>query len=74
MWVLGKAGFRVVHRQIQETTDHYRTVKEIDKRVPHKLDYSSEFLVMAISAKVCFLSPKGSRPGSLLLQDILVPA
>ncbi|KAG0643275.1 kinase-like domain-containing protein [Tuber brumale] len=48
---LGKGGFGVVHKQIQKTTGHYRAVKTIDKRLPYKLDYSRELLVMAILAK-----------------------
>ncbi|KAG0643273.1 kinase-like domain-containing protein [Tuber brumale] len=47
---LGKGGFGVVHKQIQKTTGHFRAVKTIDKRLPHK-DYSRELLVMAILAK-----------------------
>ncbi|KAG0643260.1 kinase-like domain-containing protein [Tuber brumale] len=48
---IGEGGFGVVHKQIQETTGHYRAVKTIDKRVPSKLDYSRELLVMSILAK-----------------------
>ena len=40
-----QGGFGVVHKQIQETTGHYRAVKTIDKRLPHKLNYSGELLV-----------------------------
>ena len=54
---LGKGGFGVVHRQIRRVTGHYRAVKTIDKRLPAKLDYSRELLVMAILAKV---SPRDS--------------
>ena len=61
-------------KKIQETTGHYGAVKEIKKRVPHDLDYSSEFLVRAISANICFLTSKGFCSSSLLLQDILVLA
>ncbi|KAG0643257.1 kinase-like domain-containing protein, partial [Tuber brumale] len=50
---LGKGGFGVVHKQIQETTGHYRAVKTIDKRLPPKIDYSRELLAMSILAKVC---------------------
>ena len=57
-WGLGKGGFGVIYRQILETTGNYCAVREIDKRVPYKIDYSSKFLVMAISAKVCFLTPR----------------
>ena len=55
---LGRGGFGVVHKQIQETTGHYRAVKTIDKRLYPKADYSRELLVMAILAKVCGLTPK----------------
>ncbi|KAG0133636.1 kinase-like domain-containing protein, partial [Tuber indicum] len=48
---LGKGGFGVVHKQVQETTGRCRAVKTIDKRLPHRLDYSRELLVMAILAK-----------------------
>ncbi|KAG0643263.1 kinase-like domain-containing protein [Tuber brumale] len=48
---LGKGGFGIVHKQIQETTGCYRAVKTIDKRFPHKIDYSREILVMSILAK-----------------------
>ncbi|KAG0643277.1 kinase-like domain-containing protein, partial [Tuber brumale] len=48
---LGKGGFGVVNRQIQKDTGCYRAVKTIDKRLPHKIDYSRELLVMAILAK-----------------------
>ena len=50
---LGRGGFGVVHKQIQETTGHYRAVKTIDKRLYPKADHSRELLVMAILAKVC---------------------
>ncbi|KAG0643264.1 kinase-like domain-containing protein [Tuber brumale] len=48
---LGKGGFGVVHKQIQETTGCYRAVKRIDKRFPHKIDYSRELLAMSILSK-----------------------
>ncbi|PUU79622.1 kinase-like domain-containing protein [Tuber borchii] len=48
---LGRGGFGVVHKQIRKDTGHYRAVKTIDKRLPAKLDYSRELLVMAILAK-----------------------
>ena len=54
---LGRGGFGIVHKQIQKTTGHYRAVKAIDKRLPAKIDYSRELLVMAILAKVCVLTP-----------------
>ena len=56
---LGRGGFGVVDKQIQETTGHYRAVKTIDKRLYPKADYSRELLVMAILAKVCGPTPKG---------------
>ena len=55
---LGRGGFGVVYKQIQETTGHCRAVKMIDKRLYSKVDYSRELLVMAILAKVCCLTPK----------------
>ena len=55
---LGKGGFGVVHKQIRKATGHYRAVKMIDKRLPAKIDYSRELLVMAILAKVCGLTPR----------------
>jgi len=55
---LGRGGFGVVYKQIEETTGHYRAVKTIDKRLYPKADYSRELLVMAILAKVCGLTPK----------------
>ena len=55
---LGKGGFGVVHKQIQKATSHYRAVKMINKRLPAKIDYSRELLVMAILAKVCSLTPR----------------
>ena len=57
---LGKGGFGVVHKQIQKATGHCRAVKTIDKRLPAKLDYSRELLVMAILAKVCGLTRRDS--------------
>ena len=59
---LGRGGFGIVHKQIQKTTGHCRAVKTIDKRLPHKLDYSRELLVMAILAKVCFSLPREFSP------------
>ena len=55
---LGKGGFGVVHKQIEKTTGCYRAVKTVDKRQPHKLDYSRELLVMALLAKVCISVPR----------------
>ena len=55
---LGKGGFGVVLKQVQETTGRYRAVKTIDKRPPLRLDYSRELLVMAILAKVGVLIPE----------------
>jgi len=55
---LGRGGFGVVHKQVQETTSNYRAVKTIDKRLHSKIHYSREVLVMAILAKVCVLTPK----------------
>ena len=55
---LGKGGFGVVHKQVQEITGRYRAVKTIDKRPPLRLDYSRELLVMAILAKVGVLIPE----------------
>jgi len=54
---LGRGGFGVVHKQVQETTGHYRAVKAINKRLYPRADYSRELLVMAILAKVCGLTP-----------------
>ena len=62
---LGKGGFGVVHKQVQETTGRYRAVKTIDKRPPLRLDYSRELLVMAILAKVGVLIPEVSGHGLL---------
>ena len=59
---LGRGGFGIVHKQIQKAAGHYRAVKTIDKRLPHKLDYSRELLVMAILAKVCAPTPEGIFP------------
>jgi len=56
---LGRGGFGVVHRQIQEITGHYRAVKTINKRLHSQIYYSRELLVMAILAKVCVLTPEG---------------
>ena len=69
---LGKGGFGVVHKQIEKTTGHYRAVKTIDKRPPLRLDYSRELLIMAILAKVCFLTPERIFPSFLPLPDYLV--
>ena len=69
---LGRGGFGVVHKQIRKATGHYRAVKTIDKRLPAKLDYSREPLVMAILAKVCSFTPGGFCPGLPPLRDILV--
>ena len=55
---LGRGGFGVVHKQIENTTGQYRAVKTIDRRLPNEVDYSRELLVMAILAKVCVLTPK----------------
>ena len=59
---LGRGGFGVVHKQIRKATGHYRAVKSIDKRLPAKLDYSREVLVMAVLAKVCDLTPREILP------------
>jgi len=56
---LGRGGFGVVHKQVEETTGHYRAVKTINKRVHSQIHYSRELLVMAILAKVCVLTPEG---------------
>jgi len=56
---LGRGGFGVVHKQVQETTGHYRAVKTIDKRLHPKIYYSRELLVMAILAKVRVLTSEG---------------
>jgi len=71
---LGRGGFGVVHKQIQETTGRYRAVKTIDKRLHPKIHYSRELLVMAILAKVRVLTPKGIHStGSLPpIQDTLI--
>ena len=69
---LGRGGFGVVHKQIRKATGHYRAVKTIDKRLPAKLDYPREPLVMAILAKVCSFAPKEFCPSLLPLRDILV--
>ena len=55
---LGRGGFGVVHKQIEQTTGQYRAVKTVDKRPPNEVDYSRELLMMAILAKVCVLIPK----------------
>jgi len=63
---LGRGGFGVVNKQIQETTGHYRAVKTIDKRLHLKVDYSRELLVMALLAKVCVITSEGTHSfGSL---------
>ena len=69
---LGRGGFGVVHKQIRKATGHYRAVKTIDKRLPAKLDYSREPLVMAILAKVCSFTPERFCPSLLPLRGILV--
>ena len=69
---LGRGVFGVVHKQIQKTTGHCRAVKTIDKRLPTKLDYSRELLVMAILAKVCALTPEGIFPSLTLLRGCVV--
>ena len=69
---LGRGGFGVVHKQIQEDTGQCRAVKTIDKRLSTKLDYSRELLVMAILAKVCGPAPEGFYQCLLPLEDILV--
>jgi len=56
---IGRGGFGIVHKQMQETTCHYRAVKKIDKRLHPKVDYSRELLVMAILGKVCVLTSGG---------------
>jgi len=49
---LGEGGFGVVYKQVQGTTGRYRAVKTIDKRrLPPKLDYFRELLIMGILAK-----------------------
>ncbi|PWW73100.1 kinase-like protein, partial [Tuber magnatum] len=48
---LGKGGFGVVYKQIQEATGRYRAVKRITKRQPTEFDYSRELLVMAVLVK-----------------------
>ena len=68
---LGKGGFGVVRKQVQETTGRYRAVKTIDKRPPLRLDYSRELLVMAILAKVSVLIPEVFGHGLLPLQVFL---
>ena len=52
---LGRGGFGVVYKQVQNSTGHYRAVKAIDKRLAFPLDYSREHLVMAKLAQVCVL-------------------
>lgn len=59
---LGRGGFGVVHMQVEKTTGHYRAIKTIQKRLPLKLDYSRELIVMAILAKVCCLARKKFTP------------
>ena len=49
---IGRGGFSVVYKQIQKTTGQYRAVKTIDKRLPTKLDYSRELVLMARLTKV----------------------
>jgi len=62
---LGRGGFGIVHKQIQETTGCYRAVKTIDKRLHSKIQYSRELLVMAILAKVCTLTPEEFTPAAV---------
>jgi len=71
---LGRGGFGVVNKQIEETTGHYRAVKTIDKRLHPKVHYSRELLVMAVLAKVCAITPEGIHPSDSLppLPDTLV--
>jgi len=70
---LGRGGFGVVYKQIQETTGRYRAVKAIDKRMHSKIHYSRELLVMAILAKVRALTSKRihSTCGLSPIQDTL---
>ena len=56
---LGRGGFGVVHKQIQEITGCYRAVKAVDKRLHSEVNCSRELLVMAILAKVYILTPEG---------------
>jgi len=63
---LGRGGFGVVNKQIEETTGHYRAVKTIDKRLHPKVHYSRELLVLAILAKVCAITPEGIHPSESL--------
>ena len=69
---LGRGGFGIVNKQIQKNTGHCRAVKTIDKRLPHKLDYSRELLVMAILAKVCALALEGISPSLTPLGGCIV--
>ena len=69
---LGRGGFGVVHKQKEKTTGHYRALKTIDKRPSLRLDYSRELLVMAILAKVCFLTPERIFPSFPPPPDFLV--
>jgi len=71
---LGRGGFGVVHKQVQETTGHYRAVKTIDKRLHPKIHYSRELIVMAVLAKVRVLISGGTHStGTVpLVQDTLV--
>ncbi|PUU79018.1 kinase-like domain-containing protein [Tuber borchii] len=48
---LRSGGFGVIHRQMEETTRHYRALKTIHMRLLLKLNYSRELLMMAILAK-----------------------
>jgi len=63
---LGRGGFGVVHKQVQENTGRYRAVKTIDKRLHPKIHYSRELLVMAILAKVCVLTCEGIHSTGIL--------
>ena len=71
---LGRGGFGVVHKQVQETTGRCRAVKTIDKRLHAKIHYPRELLVMAILAKVCILTSEGIHSTCSLSpeQDTLV--
>ena len=69
---LGRGGFGVVHRQMEKATGHYRAVKMIDKRLPLKVDYSRELLVMAVLAKVCVLTGRGICPSLPPLRKFLL--
>ena len=59
---LGRGGFGVVHKQIQETTGNCRAVKTINKRLHPKAHYSRELLVIAVLGKICILTPGEFAP------------